>query len=82
MEYLPYLGDAREVADADELIRSFGQDAGSEAAARAYRSRDLGNHILFCLWRLIDRLVLLMSITSAVGTTDIHALWGMVLSIM
>ena len=68
MEYLPYLGDAREVADADELIRSFGQDAGSEAAARADRSRDLGNHIHFCRWRQIERLVLLMSIPRAVGT--------------
>lgn len=68
MEYLPYLGDAREVADATDLIRSFGEDAGSEAAARADRSRDLGNHIHFCRWRQIERLVLLMSIPRAVGT--------------
>ena len=68
MEYLPYLGDAREVADADELIRAFGQDAGSEAAARADRSRDLGNHIHFCRWRQIERLIVLMSVGRAVGT--------------
>jgi hypothetical protein len=68
MEHLPYLADAREVADADELIRAFGDDAGSEAAARADRSRDLGNHIHFCRWRQIERLVLLMSIPRAVGT--------------
>jgi hypothetical protein len=68
MEYLPYLADTREVADATDLIRSFGEHAGSEAAARADRSRDLGNHIHFCRWRQIERLVLLMSIPRAVGT--------------
>ena len=68
MEYLPYLGDAREVADANELIRAFGEQAGSEAAARADRSRDVGNHIHFCRWRQIERLVVLMSIPRAIGT--------------
>ncbi|AQR73722.1 hypothetical protein [Sphingomonas sp. LM7] len=68
MEHLPYLADTREVADAAELIRAFGEEAGSEAAARADRSRDLGNHIHFCRWRQIERLVVLMSIPRAVGT--------------
>jgi hypothetical protein len=68
MEYLPYLGDRAQVADAAELIRFFGEEAGSEAAARADRSRDLGNHIHFCRWRQIERLVVLLSIPRAVGT--------------
>jgi hypothetical protein len=68
MEHLPYLADTREVADAAELIRAFGEDAGSEAAARADRSRDLGNHVHFCRWRQIERLVVLLSIPRAVGT--------------
>jgi hypothetical protein len=68
MEHLPYLADTREVADAAELIRAFGDDAGSEAAARADRSRDLGNHVHFCRWRQIERLVVLLSIPRAVGT--------------
>ena len=68
MEHLPYLADTREVADAAELIRAFGEEAGSEAAARADRSRDLGNHVHFCRWRQIERLVVLMSIPRAVGT--------------
>jgi hypothetical protein len=68
MEHLPYLADTREVADANELIRAFGEEAGSEAAARADRSRDLGNHIHFCRWRQIERLVVLMSIPRAIGT--------------
>ena len=68
MEHMPYLADVREVADAAELIRAFGDHAGSEAAARADRSRDLGNHVHFCRWRQIERLVLLLSIPRAVGT--------------
>lgn len=68
MNYLPYLGDVREVTDANELIRAYGERAGSEAAARADRSRDVGNHIHFCRWRQIERLVTLMSIPRAVGT--------------
>lgn len=68
MEYLPYLADLCEVTDANELIRAYGKHAGSEAAARADRSRDIGNHIHFCRWRQIERLVTLMSIPRAVGT--------------
>ena len=67
MDSYPYL-DRREVAEAAELIRTFGESAGCEAAARADRSRDLGNHIHFCRWRQIERLVVLMSIPRAVGT--------------
>ncbi len=43
MDMMPYLGDRREIADASELIAQFGELAGSEAAARADHSRDLGN---------------------------------------
>lgn len=67
MDSYPYL-DRREVAEAAELIRQFGEDAGGEAAARADRSRDRGNHIHFCRWRQIERLVVLLSIPRAVGT--------------
>lgn len=65
---LPYLGDRGEVRDAADLISLLGEDAAAEAAARADRSRDLGNHIHFCRWRQIERLVLLMSVPRAVGT--------------
>lgn len=67
MSCYPYI-DRREFTDAAELIAQFGEDAGIEAANRADRSRDLGNHIHFCRWRQIERLVLLMSIPRAVGT--------------
>lgn len=68
MPYLPYLADTGAVTDATDLIASFGEFAGDEAAARADRSRDIGNHIHFCRWRQIERLIALMSVGHAVGT--------------
>ena len=66
--HMPFLSDTAAVADAADLMRRFGEDAGSEAAARADRSRDLGNHIHFCRWRQIERLIVLLSVRRAVGT--------------
>ena len=63
-----FLADRSSVAAAEELIATFGDDAGFEAAVRADRSRDLGNHVHFCRWRQIERLVVLMSVDRAVGT--------------
>ena len=55
-----YLSDASAAAEAAELIARFGIHAASEAAARADRSRELGNVIHFCRWRQIERLILLL----------------------
>ena len=63
-----YLADRSSVDAAQELMTTFGDDAGFEAAARADKSRDLGNHIHFCRWRQIERLIVLMSQGRAVGT--------------
>jgi hypothetical protein len=52
-----YLSDASAAADAAELISRFGIHAASEAAARADRSRDLGNVIHFCRWRDVERMI-------------------------
>lgn len=46
--------------EAARLIERFGQYAGSEAALRADRSRDLGNLIHFCRWREVGRMIELM----------------------
>ncbi|RZF63297.1 hypothetical protein EWE75_16610 [Sphingomonas populi] len=70
MACMPWLGHRSEVADATTLIAAFGDDAGFEAAARADRSRDLGNHIHFCRWRQIERLIVLMSAGAAIGTVQ------------
>jgi hypothetical protein len=68
MVALPFLADAACVADADELIRAYGDDAGYEAAARADASRNLGNAIHFARWRQIERLIVLLSVDEPFGT--------------
>lgn len=68
MSYLPYIADRAELVAASDLMTTFGDDAGFEAAARADRSRDVGNHVHFCRWRQIERLIVLMSVNRAVGT--------------
>ena len=68
MSYMPYLADRAEVVEATALMAKFGDDAGMKAAALADESRDIGNYLHFCRWRQIERLIILLSIESAVGT--------------
>lgn len=64
----PYVADRAMLAAATDLIARFGVDASLEAAARADRSRDLGNVVHFCRWRQVERLVALLSAEEPVGT--------------
>ena len=64
-----YLPDAAAAADAAELIARFGDYAAGEAAARAHRSRGLGNVIHFCRWRQIERMIVLLSSTERADAT-------------
>lgn len=50
------------------LIDDFGEQAGLEAAARAERSRHLGNVIHFCRWRQIGRAIDMLAPSEARGT--------------
>lgn len=63
-----YLADAGHVTDAAELIAAFGDAAGLEASIRAGRSRDIGNHIHFCRWRQVERLIELLASHEVAGT--------------
>lgn len=63
-----YLSDQSAVADAAQLIAAHGARAADEAAARADQSRDIGNHLRFCHWRQIARLIAVMAADEAVGT--------------
>jgi hypothetical protein len=59
----------REAYDgAAELIDNWGAEALSEAAARAERSRDVGNHIHYTRWCRVGRAILLLGDPEAVGT--------------
>jgi hypothetical protein len=52
-----HISDASAAVEAAQLIERFGSFAADEAAARASRSRDLGNVIHYCRWRQIQRLI-------------------------
>jgi hypothetical protein len=66
--HLPILSDRKSFEDATDLMARFGDDAGYEAAALADRSRDMGNHIRFCHWRQIERMIVLLSMEHVFGT--------------
>jgi hypothetical protein len=68
MSFLPYLVDRAEVVEAANLIQHYGPHAGFEAACRADASAEIGNHLHFCRWRQIERLIVLLSVERAVGT--------------
>lgn len=65
---IPYMGGREGFEEATRLIERFGSNAGYEAAIRADGSRDLGNHVHFCHWRQIERLIVQLSIEWPVGT--------------
>ena len=65
--HFPYLADRRSVTDAEDLIARFGAAAEHEAASRASRSRTVGNHIHYCRWRQIERLIVLLVQAEPVG---------------
>lgn len=65
---LPYVADRRSYDDAADLMARFGANAGYEAASLANKSLDVGNHITFCHWRQIERLIVLLACNQPVGT--------------
>jgi len=65
-----YLADAQQVAEAAELIATFGESAPIEAAIRAGHMRDIGNHLHFCRWRQTERLIALMTSDAPIGTVQ------------
>ena len=64
----PYIAGRLAIAEASDLMNRFGDDAGLEAAARAERSRDDGNVLLFCHWRQIERVIATLSSDQVQGT--------------
>lgn len=66
--HLPLYVENRDVTQAELLISTYGAEASLEAAERAENSRNLGNHISFARWRQIERLIVMLSGKTAVGT--------------
>ena len=63
-----YIADRAALDDAATLLAEHGPVAAAEAAARAHRSRDLGNVVRFCHWRQTQRLIQLLGSDEAAGT--------------
>lgn len=66
--YLPLYVEPRDVIEAKTLIHRFGKSAGLEAADRAEASRNIGNHLHYCRWRQIERLIIMLSVETTLGT--------------
>ena len=63
-----YIADRATVDFAQDLIRTYGDEAGLEAASRAEHSRDVGNLARFCQWRQIERVIVMLSTDNVAGT--------------
>lgn len=66
--YLPLYIEPRDVTEAQMLMDEFGLSAGNEAAERANKSRNVGNHLHYCRWRQIERLIIVLSADTTFGT--------------
>ena len=64
----PFIHGRLALADASDLIERYGEHARIEAAARAERSRDLGNVARFCHWRQIERVIATLASDEVSGT--------------
>lgn len=60
--------DRAAIADADDLISTYGDLARLEAASRAENSRALGNVVHFCRWRQVERAIGMLSAAEVTGT--------------
>ena len=64
----PLFLDRTAAIEAQHLLDTHGDAAMDAAAAYARESRNLGNHIAFCRWRQIERLLTVLSDDAPVGT--------------
>lgn len=64
----PYIAATRPHHDAVDLVARFGAFAADEAGRRAERSRALGNHLHFCRWREVGRLLGMLGSEEVRGT--------------
>jgi hypothetical protein len=63
-----FIADRTALADASNLVESFGDAAELHAAQHARASRAVGNVRMFCHWRQIERLIAVLGAEEAVGT--------------
>ena len=64
----PFIHGRLSLADANDLLERYGEEARFEAAERAERSRDDGNVARFCHWRQIERVIATLTSDEVRGT--------------
>ena len=65
---LPYISSRAAYNEACQLLSAYGDMAGDHAIKRAEQARSVGNHVHFCHWRQIERLLVIMAIDRSIGT--------------
>lgn len=65
---MPYISGRNTYDEACLLMAKYGQEAGLEASERAELARAQGNHINFCRYRQIERLLVILNLDIAIGT--------------
>ena len=63
-----FIAGRTTLADASELMDSFGEAACTHAAERANVSRGRENVRMFCHWRQVERLILALGAHQVSGT--------------
>ena len=63
-----FIAGRNSLADAQELMRDFGPEAGVQAAVRAEKSREAENILKFCHWRQVERLIDALAADEAPGS--------------
>ena len=63
-----FIAGRNSLADAQELMREFGHEAGLQAAVRAEKSREAENILKFCHWRQVERLIDALAAPAAPGS--------------
>ena len=65
---MPVFTDRMAYDEADNMIAILGQSAALHAADNADTAREKGNHIRFCHWRQVERLIVMLSVKKSFGT--------------
>ena len=63
-----FIAGRESLADAEQLMRDFGQEAQLQAAVRAEQSREAENILRFCHWRQVERLIDALAAEEPQGT--------------
>lgn len=65
---VPVFTDRMAYDEADNMIAILGQSAALHAADNADSAREKGNHIRFCHWRQVERLIVMLGVQKSFGT--------------